>query len=185
VKSNALPSSDQVGAPDRIGEGAQRGVVEAARTFHDRGRHLQRRLDPLQQIAPRAIGKRRAGKHERSLCGADDAEDDVRGRIVQLHGRSVEFIGRGPADIAIGDRGIQQVRRQAQMHRTWAPGARDPDRHQRSCCVGVAGATRDHPIPGSPVGRPEASAICTAAASCRECTRRCRVSIATSNSDMM
>ena len=40
-------------------------------------------------------------------------------------------------------------------------------------------------MPGSPVSRPQASAMCTAAASCRVCTSRCRVSIAASNSDMM
>ena len=40
-------------------------------------------------------------------------------------------------------------------------------------------------MPGSPVSRPQASAMCTAAASWRVCTSVCPVSIAASNSDMM
>ena len=41
------------------------------------------------------------------------------------------------------------------------------------------------PCPGLPVSRPQASAACTAAASCRVCTRSIEVPIAASNSDMM
>ena len=66
VKSKRLAQqNDQVGAPRDLGEGAQRGVIEAARAFHDAGRESQRGFDPRQQSAPGSVGELRAGHEQR------------------------------------------------------------------------------------------------------------------------
>ena len=84
-------------------------------------------LDAREQIASGPVGKRRASEQERPLRRRDDAEDRIGGGIVQRDGRR-RMRRLRPGDVAGGDRRVEQIGRQAEMHRAGPAGTRDADR---------------------------------------------------------
>ena len=119
---------DQIGAPDCIGERTECRVIEAARAFHDGGRDPRRGFDPRQQIATGTIGQCGTGEQERSLRGRDDIQDGVGHRFAKRDRRRSECACLWPGKGVARDSRVQQIGRQAEMHRTGPAGTRDPDR---------------------------------------------------------
>ena len=116
---------DQVGAANEIGEGAERGVGDAARAFHDDGGHAGRGFEVFQHGAARNAGKLRAGDDERPRGAGDGVEDVVRGGGGERNMRA--RVRLRPRHCALVDPRVQQVRRQADMHRSRPPCGRDAD----------------------------------------------------------
>ncbi len=118
---------DHVGATDRIGEGAERGVVEASRTFDDGSGDVRGVLETREKIAAGGVGKRRAGEHERTPRCRDDTEDRAGGGIVQCDRCGGECTRVRPGDSFGWNRRVEQIGRQAEMHRAGAAGTCDAD----------------------------------------------------------
>ena len=118
--------NDQVGAAHQIGECAERRIRDAARAFEDDGGRLRRGFEPRQQRASAHIGKLRRREDDRPRRRRDCGQRCVRDGIAERRHRRRPRIR--PHDRVALDALLQQVGRQAQMHRPRPTRGRDADR---------------------------------------------------------
>lgn len=110
----------------------------AARTFQNDCRNTGRCLQFGQQLASACARHLRTGKNDRMFGGRKEAENF--GAIVIVKRLVRRCVSRRPNDDTLVEPRIEQIRRQAQMHRPAPAGARDAEGFAEVAAQRVGGA---------------------------------------------